>query len=97
MPADDGVVAQLFLGRIPGLAIDDRLVLPGVSLALVDDVTDVDGVRQQLVDMATGEGFTATPLATPRDPPNSLDRYRSGSYVSLSGGRGSVWTPLICV
>ena len=63
MPADDGVPAQLFLYCVPGLAIDDRLVLPGVSLALMDDVTDVDGVRQQLVDMATGEGCTATALS----------------------------------
>ena len=63
MPANDGVPAQLFLCRIPGLAIDDRFVLPAVSLALVDDVTDVDGVRQQLVDMATGEGCTATALS----------------------------------
>ena len=66
MPANDGVSVQLFLYCVPGLAIDDGFVLPGVALAFVDDIADIDGVGQQLVDMAAGEGFTTTSLAVIR-------------------------------
>src|SRR5207245_5775632 len=43
----------------PGLGIDQRRMLAGVELALVNNLTDVDGVRQQMVDVSAGEGFAA--------------------------------------
>ena len=43
----------------PGLGIDQRRMLSGVELALVRNLTDVDGVRQQMVDVSAGEGSAA--------------------------------------
>src|SRR6267142_1069046 len=43
----------------PGIAIDQRRMLPGVELALVRNLTDVDRVRQQVVEVPAREGFAA--------------------------------------
>src|SRR5437773_10270504 len=43
----------------PGLGIDQRRMLSGVALALVRNLTDVDGVRQQMVDVSAGAGSAA--------------------------------------
>src|SRR5712675_1962647 len=43
----------------PGLGIDQRRMLSGVELALVRNLTDVDGVRQQMVDVSAREGSAA--------------------------------------
>src|SRR5437660_5769064 len=50
---------QLIPNGGPGLGIDQRRMLPGVELALVRNLTDVDGVRQQMVDVSAGEGSAA--------------------------------------
>src|SRR5215831_3305937 len=43
----------------PSLCIDERRMLAGIELALVGNLTDVDRVREQLVDVPAGERFTA--------------------------------------
>src|SRR5438552_1323912 len=43
----------------PGLGIDQRRMLSGVELALVRNLTDVDRVRQQVVDVPAREGSAA--------------------------------------
>src|SRR5215212_1656473 len=48
------------LNRVPGLALDDPLVKAGIPGALVIDLTDIERVRQDLVEVAPAEG-PATP------------------------------------
>src|SRR5205823_8706213 len=43
----------------PGLGVDHRRMLSGVELALVCNLTDVDRVRQQVVDVPAREGSAA--------------------------------------
>src|SRR5207244_3710676 len=43
----------------PGICVDQRRMLSGVELTLVRDLTDVNRVRQQVVDMSAREGFAA--------------------------------------
>src|ERR1700751_5781921 len=50
---------ELILNGGPGLGIDQRRMLPGIELALVRNLTDVDRVRQQMVDVSAGEGSAA--------------------------------------
>ena len=39
------VAPELFPDSVPGFAIDDRLMLAGITFALMDDVADIDRVR----------------------------------------------------
>src|SRR5438876_9867631 len=57
---------QLIPNGGPVLGIDQRRMLPGVELALVRNLTDVDGVRQQMVDVSAGEGSAAALAALRR-------------------------------
>src|SRR5260370_15251749 len=50
----------------PGIGIDQRRMLPGVKLALVRNLTDVDRVRQQVVEVPAREGFAAALYAARR-------------------------------
>jgi hypothetical protein len=50
-----GVGSQYLVHPIPGRAVDDRLVLARVALALVDRLTDVGAVAQDLVERALVE------------------------------------------
>src|SRR5215470_15050663 len=52
-----GVVVQPCLNSPEGLAVDDGLVPTSVPYALMDDLSDVDRIGQQLVEVATGEGL----------------------------------------
>src|SRR5690348_7937032 len=44
----------------PGVIVDQRRMLPGVELTLVRNLTGVDRVRQQPINMAAREGFAAS-------------------------------------
>src|SRR5439155_17377139 len=43
----------------PGLGVDQRQMLSGVELTLVRNLTDVNWVREQVVDVPAREGFAA--------------------------------------
>src|SRR5438309_5808244 len=43
----------------PGLGVDQRRMLPAVELALMRNLTDVNRVREQGVDVPAREGFAA--------------------------------------
>ena len=58
---NDRVAPELLLHGVPGLAINDRLMLSGMALPLVDDLADIDRVCQQLVNVAAGEWLSAGP------------------------------------
>jgi hypothetical protein len=53
---------------IPGPAVDNRLVLAGIALALVDGLAEVGAVAQDLVQRAFVEGATRTESAGLRGP-----------------------------
>src|SRR6266481_6433399 len=50
----------------PGIGIDQRRMLPGAKLALVRNLTDVDRVRQQGVEVPAREGIAAALYAARR-------------------------------
>ena len=59
-----GVLRQLLLHRSEGLPVDDGRVLAGIACSLVADLAGVERVREQLVEMAAGEGLRrAMPFA----------------------------------
>ena len=66
--AGAGVAREDGVDLVPGLTIDDGLVLARVGLVLVDRLADVDPVLQGLVDPALGEGPAATIVAIGRGP-----------------------------
>src|SRR5476649_2105334 len=52
------------LNPIPDVALDDRRVLPVVDLILVTKPPDIDGVRQDVVDVASAD--QPSPCRPPR-------------------------------
>ncbi len=60
--AIDGIAPELLLHGIPGLAIDDRVMLSGMAHTFVDDLTDIDRVCQQLVYVSSRERLSTGPL-----------------------------------
>src|SRR5207249_3861274 len=50
---------ELVLHAVPGFAIEDCLVLPGVTGALVRDLADIDRVRQQRIQRPAREWLSA--------------------------------------
>ena len=80
VPADDGILLQLLLHSIPGRAIDDRLMSGRMAGSLVQDLADIEGIGQHLVDVPTLErarrlcASGSIPMASPwsaarADPP----------------------------
>src|ERR1700732_2404607 len=67
-------VTELVLHAVPCLAIENCLVLPGVAGALVRDLADVEGVRQQRIKrsarewLPTGTGPIAVSTLLRSDP-----------------------------
>src|SRR4029077_15820235 len=53
------VRSKLIPNSGPGLGVNQRRLLTGVELAVVCNLTDVDRVREQLVDVPAREGFAA--------------------------------------
>jgi hypothetical protein len=56
---------QLVLDGVPGLAVDDWFMLAGIDGALVRDVTHIEQLGQQLIEVPASErlaGSVATPL-----------------------------------
>src|SRR5262249_51104632 len=63
-----GARSQLALDRLEQFPIDDRLVLAGIVLSLVDDVADIDPVLQKIGQRSLGKR-DSTPrraIASPR-------------------------------
>src|SRR5450432_2626890 len=67
------IVSQLAFDPIPGRLIDDRGVKPLMNLPLVAKPTDIDRVRQDLVEMAPADETPAGPLAGPVDANGQAD------------------------
>src|ERR1700730_10046267 len=65
--------AQLELGLVPQLAVYDRLVLARVTKTLVTDFTEVDRMREQLVERTARESVPTRPPTTVGDPNFRLD------------------------
>src|SRR6266436_6517213 len=61
-----GVGSELVPHGGPGIGVDQRRMLPGVELALVGNLTDVNRVREQLVEVPAREGFAAALAAACR-------------------------------
>src|SRR5215471_17890852 len=59
------IAGKLVVNRIPGLGVDQRLVLAGVELTLVGNLPGVDRVGEQPVEVAAREGFAAALGAVP--------------------------------
>src|SRR5579863_4004347 len=67
----DGLRSQPLLDRRPDIAIDDGRMQSLVDLSFMAEPADVDRVRQNPVEMATGEGAPA------RRPSAAADAHRS--------------------
>ena len=67
-----GVLGKSVLCRGPQYVVDDRGMLAGVGLAVVRDPSNVERVRQQLIEVAPSEG-PATAFFAVQPPPQGGD------------------------
>src|SRR4029077_20266098 len=68
-----GVAGQLCLNRIPQRLIDDRRVLTGMGLRLVDDLASIDPVLQHQIERAAGEWLAASQATRCARPQLAVD------------------------
>src|SRR4029077_254839 len=68
-----GVAGQLCLDRIPQRLIDDRRVLTGMGLLLVDDLASIDPILQHQIERTAGEWLAASPETRCARPQLALD------------------------
>src|SRR4029077_15224855 len=68
-----GVAGTLCLNRIPQRLIDDRRVLTGMGLLLVDDLASIDPVLQHQIERAPGEWLAAAQAPRCGRPKLALD------------------------
>jgi len=66
--------AELLLDPFPKLAANKRFMLPSMSIMLVPDLTQIDWIREQMVDRSTRERLAAANRSLlgdlgPRDDP----------------------------
>ena len=67
--SSNGVLGQEVPDCLPRIQLDYGVVLSGIGLAFVRDASDVNGVGQELVEIAPRERLPACPFAGLVDPP----------------------------